>query len=75
MEPTLQALARGYHVLLEKPMATTARDCIALVGDEGVLLDFVRAVQTGAGETLTSARNSLESHLIAFAAEESRLCD
>ena len=43
-------------------------------GDEGVLLDFARAVQTGAaGEALTSARNSLESHLIAFAAEESRL--
>jgi predicted dehydrogenase len=29
--PALAALAQGYHVLLEKPMATTAADCRALV--------------------------------------------
>ena len=42
-------------------------------GDEGVLLDFVKNVRSGGGQALTSARNSLLSHLLAFAAEESRL--
>lgn len=31
VEPTLAALQSGYHVLLEKPMATNLRDCVALV--------------------------------------------
>jgi predicted dehydrogenase len=31
VEPTLAALALGYHVLLEKPMATTPIDCTRLV--------------------------------------------
>lgn len=31
VEPTLKALALGYHVLLEKPMATTPLDCTRLV--------------------------------------------
>lgn len=31
VEPTLAALALGYHVLLEKPMATTPLDCTRLV--------------------------------------------
>jgi predicted dehydrogenase len=30
-QPTLAALQKGYHVLLEKPMATTAEECRALV--------------------------------------------
>lgn len=40
-------------------------------GDYGIMSDFVRALN---GETtpLTTARESLESHLMAFAAEESR---
>lgn len=29
--PTLQALAQGYHVLLEKPLAHTLTDCVAVV--------------------------------------------
>lgn len=32
VEPCLAALKAGWHVLLEKPMATTPRDCLALVG-------------------------------------------
>ena len=42
-------------------------------GDAGLMRAFVQALR-GEGETLrTSARESLESHLMAFAAEESRL--
>jgi len=31
VEPTLAALARGYHVLLEKPMAPTPGECVRVV--------------------------------------------
>ncbi len=41
-------------------------------GDAGVMQAFKAAVQNPSGPTLTSARNSLEGHLLAFAAEESR---
>jgi predicted dehydrogenase len=40
-------------------------------GDFGVVASFVRAMR-GQTEAMTSARASLESHLLAFAAEESR---
>ncbi len=42
-------------------------------GDEGVMRAFVRALRQGKSEPLTSARASLESHLLAFAAEQARL--
>jgi predicted dehydrogenase len=35
VEPALQALERGYHVLLEKPMATNESDCERLVAASG----------------------------------------
>jgi predicted dehydrogenase len=41
-------------------------------GDEGLMAAFVRAARDGTGG-LTSARESLESHLMAFAADEARL--
>ncbi|MFM7583521.1 MAG: Gfo/Idh/MocA family oxidoreductase [Caldilinea sp.] len=41
-------------------------------GDEGILHDFVRVLR-GELEPLTTARVSLESHLLAFAAEDARL--
>jgi predicted dehydrogenase len=41
-------------------------------GDEGIMRDFVRVLR-GEIAPLTSARVSLESHLMAFAAEEARL--
>ena len=41
-------------------------------GDYGLLRDFLKVLQSG-GESLTSARKSLQSHLICFAAERSRL--
>lgn len=41
-------------------------------GDFGVVRSFV-AAQHGEAEAMTNARESLESHLMAFAAEESRL--
>jgi predicted dehydrogenase len=40
-------------------------------GDHGIMADFVRVLR-GEIEPLTSARVSLESHLLAFAAEEAR---
>ena len=41
-------------------------------GDFGLVDSFVRALR-GDEQPLTTARESLESHLLAFAAEESRL--
>ena len=42
-------------------------------GDDGLMKAFVQALRGDAGALSTSARESLESHLMAFAAEESRL--
>ena len=42
-------------------------------GDEGVMAAFVRAVRDSSSAALTSARESLESHLMAFAAEQARV--
>jgi hypothetical protein len=41
-------------------------------GDFGIVRSFIHAVR-GDGEPLTTGRESLESHLMAFAAEESRI--
>ncbi len=43
-------------------------------GDFGTVRSFIQAAR-GAGQPLTTARESLESHLLAFAAEEARLSD
>ena len=42
-------------------------------GDMALMRSFINAVRGEPDDTLTSARASLESHLLAFAAEESRL--
>jgi predicted dehydrogenase len=41
-------------------------------GDDGVMDAFIQALQGNAGGVLTSATESLVSHLLAFAAEEAR---
>jgi predicted dehydrogenase len=41
-------------------------------GDAGIMRDFLRTLH-GESEPLTTARTALESHLLAFAAEEARL--
>ena len=41
-------------------------------GDAGLMATFVQALR-GRGPGLTTARESLESHLMAFAAEEARV--
>jgi predicted dehydrogenase len=41
-------------------------------GDYGIIHDFVQVIN-GGGRKLTAVQNSLESHVMAFAAEESRL--
>lgn len=41
-------------------------------GDAGLLHAFLEAIRLERTEALTSARNSMESHLMAFAAEEAR---
>jgi len=42
-------------------------------GDFGIMSDLVQSIQPGADETLSSAEISVQSHVMAFAAEESRL--
>lgn len=42
-------------------------------GDAGLATAFVNGLRSGRPEALTSARNSLESHLMAFAAEQARV--
>lgn len=42
-------------------------------GDFGLVSSFLKAMRGEPDDTLTSARASLDSHLLAFAAEESRL--
>lgn len=42
-------------------------------GDEGIMAAFVAALNGEDGGVLTSARESVESHLMAFAAEEARI--
>ncbi len=42
-------------------------------GDAGVMHDFIQALQAGERHVLTSAADSLASHLLAFAAEEARI--
>ncbi|OCT15717.1 oxidoreductase [Paenibacillus pectinilyticus] len=42
-------------------------------GDGGIVKDFLKLLRTDASSSLTSAEVSLQSHLMAFAAENSRL--
>ena len=42
-------------------------------GDVVLIAAFIAALRSGQAETLTSARNSMESHLMSFAAEDARL--
>jgi predicted dehydrogenase len=42
-------------------------------GDEGLAASFVHAMLSGTPQVLTSGRSALESHLMGFAAEQSRL--
>ena len=58
----------GEHEEILIPKATSGHGG----GDFGVVAAFIKALQ-GESEALTTARESLESHLMAFAAEESRL--
>lgn len=44
-----------------------------LGGDIGIMKDFITAIREEKRETRTSALKSIESHIMAFAAEESRL--
>ena len=42
-------------------------------GDEILFRDFINSVREGRTNTLTSAKNSVQSHLMAFASEKSRI--
>jgi hypothetical protein len=44
-----------------------------LGGDEGLIHDFLALLQSKGGDAATSVKRSVESHLIACAAEASRL--
>ncbi|MYI41291.1 MAG: hypothetical protein F4063_05025 [Chloroflexi bacterium] len=41
-------------------------------GDQGIMRSFLNALRGEPDDSVTTARESLESHLLAFAAEESR---
>ena len=42
-------------------------------GDYGIVRSFINTIQGRPDDSVTTARESLESHLLAFAAEEARL--
>jgi len=42
-------------------------------GDEGLMSAFIQTARSPSAAALTSARESLESHLLAFAAEQARV--
>lgn len=42
-------------------------------GDSGIIYDFVRLLQNDNKESITSISKSVHSHVLAFAAEKSRL--
>lgn len=42
-------------------------------GDKGIMEDFISLISFNEGKGLTSARTSVQSHMMAFAADESRL--
>ena len=42
-------------------------------GDFGIVRSFLNTLKGNPDDSVTTARESLESHLLAFAAEESRL--
>ncbi len=44
-------------------------------GDTGIMEDFISLILSNKGKALTSANVSVQSHMMAFAAEESRLAD
>jgi predicted dehydrogenase len=68
-----------YHIEIHDHL-TNRREAVAIPaatsghggGDAAIVASFVRAAR-GEAAALTGARESLESHLLAFAAEESRL--
>lgn len=44
-------------------------------GDEGLIRNFAKLIRENRTDALASGKNSLESHIIGFAAEEARLTD
>ena len=42
-------------------------------GDEILFRDFINSVREGRTNALTSAKNSVQSHMMAFASERSRI--
>ena len=47
--------------------------CLLYTSDIGIMRDFIKAIREENINTRTSALRSIESHIMAFAAEESRL--
>lgn len=67
---TLMNFLTHENTVIEIPEQESGHDG----GDTGIMRSFLKQVRnSGAGENLTSASASVRSHLMAFAAEESRL--
>ncbi len=72
--------ARGHEIRLHHHLSGKVEDVPVVArdssghggGDYGIVRSFVNTLNGKADDSVTTARESLESHLLAFAAEESR---
>ena len=73
--------SRGHKITIKDHLTGTVENIPVIArdesghggGDYGIVRSFVNAVNGNPDDSVTTARESLESHLLAFAAEEARL--
>ena len=73
--------ARGHEICLRHHLTGEVEDVPVIArdssghggGDYGIVRSFLNALQGAPDDSVSTARESLESHLLAFAAEEARL--
>ena len=73
--------SRGHEIRVHHHLSGEVEDVAVIArdssghggGDYGIVRSFVNTLRGEPDDSVTTARESLESHLLAFAAEESRL--